>query len=238
MAPDLRAGGCGELTSEMPDPTRGAVNQHLATEQQPALAECMQCGEARDRQRTRHRAVGRTRARHFALCCGTISFAFVALFRRFAVARQTVFDSLSASAYELLAGENPSWSAVWTSLLFGNSRLFRPTVPFWTFAPPVAWAPFRNFYETCPMERTLAELFDPIGPRQQDPRLILTAVDLQKIRVVAFDSYEIAVTPRHVVASCSLPPSFPETEIDGHSYWDGGLWSNTPLKEVLDCLRA
>ena len=87
------------------------------------------------------------------------------------------------------------------------------------------------------MERTLAELFDPIGPRQQDPRLILTAVDLQKIRVVAFDSYEIAVTPRHVVASCSLPPSFPETEIDGHSYWDGGLWSNIPLKEVLDRLR-
>jgi peptidoglycan/LPS O-acetylase OafA/YrhL len=33
------------------------------------------------------------------LCCGTISFAFIALFRRFAVARQSVFDSLSASSY-------------------------------------------------------------------------------------------------------------------------------------------
>jgi surface polysaccharide O-acyltransferase-like enzyme len=33
------------------------------------------------------------------LCCGTISFAFVALFRRFAVARQPVFDSVSASSY-------------------------------------------------------------------------------------------------------------------------------------------
>jgi len=30
---------------------------------------------------------------------GTISFAFIALFRRFAVTRQPVFDSLSASAY-------------------------------------------------------------------------------------------------------------------------------------------
>jgi peptidoglycan/LPS O-acetylase OafA/YrhL len=33
------------------------------------------------------------------LCCGTISFAFVAFFRRFAVARRPVFDSLSASSY-------------------------------------------------------------------------------------------------------------------------------------------
>jgi len=155
-------------------------------------------------------------------------------------ALRNFWNSLAEQSFQfpLLAGENPSWSAVWTSLLFGNSRLFRPTVPFWTFAPPVAWAPFRNFYETCPMERTLAELFDPIGPRQQDPRLILTAVDLQKIRVVAFDSYEIAVTPRHVVASCSLPPSFPETEIDGHSYWDGGLWSNTSSAEKSKFLRA
>ena len=33
------------------------------------------------------------------LCCGTISFAFIALFHRFAGARQPVFDSLSASSY-------------------------------------------------------------------------------------------------------------------------------------------
>jgi hypothetical protein len=33
------------------------------------------------------------------LCCSTISFAFIALFRRFAVARRPVFDSLSASSY-------------------------------------------------------------------------------------------------------------------------------------------
>ncbi|MBR0799223.1 acyltransferase [Bradyrhizobium jicamae] len=33
------------------------------------------------------------------LCCGTISFAFIALFRRFAIAHHPVFDSLSASSY-------------------------------------------------------------------------------------------------------------------------------------------
>jgi peptidoglycan/LPS O-acetylase OafA/YrhL len=33
------------------------------------------------------------------LCCGTISFAFIALFRRFAIAHRPVFDSLSAVSY-------------------------------------------------------------------------------------------------------------------------------------------
>ncbi len=35
----------------------------------------------------------------FVLCCGMISLAFIALFRRFAIARRPAFDSLSASSY-------------------------------------------------------------------------------------------------------------------------------------------
>ena len=36
------------------------------------------------------------------------------------------------------------------------------------------------------------------------------------------------------MASGSLPPGFPATEVDGEYYWDGGLVSNTPLQWVLD----
>jgi NTE family protein len=36
------------------------------------------------------------------------------------------------------------------------------------------------------------------------------------------------------MASGSLPPGFPATEIDGEFYWDGGIVSNTPLQWVLD----
>ena len=36
------------------------------------------------------------------------------------------------------------------------------------------------------------------------------------------------------MASGSLPPGFPPTEIEGEHYWDGGLVSNTPLEWVLD----
>jgi NTE family protein len=39
-----------------------------------------------------------------------------------------------------------------------------------------------------------------------------------------------------VIASSSLPPGFPPTEIEGEHYWDGELVSNTPLQWVLDSL--
>ena len=45
------------------------------------------------------------------------------------------------------------------------------------------------------------------------------------------------ITDKHVVASGSLPPSFPMVEINGYNYWDGGLFSNTPLKPALKCLE-
>jgi NTE family protein len=41
-----------------------------------------------------------------------------------------------------------------------------------------------------------------------------------------------------VRASGSLPPAFAPVAIDGELYWDGGLYSNTPLEAVLDDLPA
>ena len=41
-----------------------------------------------------------------------------------------------------------------------------------------------------------------------------------------------------MVAAGSLPPGFPAKEVAGRFYWDGGLWSNTPLPEVLNALQA
>jgi NTE family protein len=70
------------------------------------------------------------------------------------------------------------------------------------------------------------------------PRLIVTAVELEQSRPVAFDSAECHITPDHIVASGSLPPGFPPHVIDGLHYRDGGLWSNTPLPDVLAAVRG
>ena len=36
------------------------------------------------------------------------------------------------------------------------------------------------------------------------------------------------------MASGALPPAFPAVRIDGDPYWDGGIYSNTPIEAVLD----
>jgi hypothetical protein len=48
------------------------------------------------------------------LCCGTISFAFIAFFRRFAIAHQPFLDSLSASSYGMFLIHYPI--VVWLQL--------------------------------------------------------------------------------------------------------------------------
>ncbi|MBV9453132.1 MAG: DUF3734 domain-containing protein [Rubrobacter sp.] len=75
------------------------------------------------------------------------------------------------------------------------------------------------------------------GPNATDPRVIITAVDIDEGRGVAFDSLKQSITAEHVVASGSLPPAFPEKTIESGRYWDGGLWANTPLRDVLYALE-
>jgi NTE family protein len=36
------------------------------------------------------------------------------------------------------------------------------------------------------------------------------------------------------MASGALPPAFPAIVIDGEPYWDGGVYSNTPIEVVMD----
>jgi NTE family protein len=118
--------------------------------------------------------------------------------------------------------------AVWTGVWWGNAHLFTPA----------SWNPFApSHYDTQAMERTVAHHVGTYGPSAEPPRLIVTAVDVQAGTIRAFDSRCEGITPEMVVASGSLPPNFPAREIEGKFYWDGGLWSNTPLREVLNAMQ-
>jgi hypothetical protein len=90
------------------------------------------------------------------------------------------------------------------------------------------------------MEQTLDDYFGGYG-RGTDPRLIVTALDVETGTPETFDSWHWQepkrITPAHVVASASLPPGFPAKEVGTQYYWDGGLWSNTPLPQVLNALQ-
>jgi NTE family protein len=64
--------------------------------------------------------------------------------------------------------------------------------------------------------------------------LTLGAVNVQTGDMHYFDSRDQTLTAKHVMASGALPPAFPAVRVDGELYWDGGIYSNTPIEVVLD----
>lgn len=90
------------------------------------------------------------------------------------------------------------------------------------------------FYRTSPLHETLAGLVDFDCVNSGKTRLTLGAVNVNTSQMRYFDSREQPLDERHVMASGALPPAFPAVRIDGEPYWDGGIYSNTPLEVVLD----
>ncbi|RJG04457.1 patatin-like phospholipase family protein [Noviherbaspirillum sedimenti] len=92
-----------------------------------------------------------------------------------------------------------------------------------------------GFYDTAPLVQTLRELvdFDYLNTAN-GMRLTVEAVKVTCGRRAAFDNQQQAIGPEHILASGALPPGFAPVRIDGELYWDGGLFSNTPLETVLD----
>src|SRR3954471_12736529 len=121
-----------------------------------------------------------------------------------------------------------------TALMFGVPGFFSPRVvpPFLALDGSIGAL---SFYDTQPLKATLEELVDfTLINRDGGVRLSLGAVELRTGNSVYFDSATTRIGPEHVMASGALPPGFPPVEIDGELYWDGGLFSNTPLQYMVD----
>ena len=87
-----------------------------------------------------------------------------------------------------------------------------------------------SYYDVAPLKSTLDRLMDFKLTTAGTTRLSVGAVNVRTGNLTYFDNTTHAIGPEHVLASGSLPPGFPATEIDGEYYWDGGIVSNTPLQ--------
>ena len=91
-----------------------------------------------------------------------------------------------------------------------------------------------------------------------EPRLLVVSTDAGEGRTVTFDSYEKEQGRReteygdpllgkpivikykegiginHLIASSCMPELYVYEDLDGHKFWDGGILSNTPIRELLD----
>jgi NTE family protein len=121
----------------------------------------------------------------------------------------------------------------WGALVGGAPGFFQPRVP-----PPYLYpngAPEAlSYYDVGPLKATLERLVDFALINRSAMRFSVGAVNVRTGNFAYFDNTTYQIRPEHVVASGSLPPGFPPTEIEGEYYWDGGLVSNTPLEWVLD----
>jgi NTE family protein len=120
-------------------------------------------------------------------------------------------------------------------LLRGVPGFFSPR-PFNPFAVGLEVPPEKaSFYDTSELAVTLRRLVDfqylntPGGIR-----LTVSAIKVTHGTLVNFDSAKQDIGVKHVMASGAMPPGFPPVRIDGELYWDGGLYSNTPLEAVLE----
>jgi predicted acylesterase/phospholipase RssA len=115
---------------------------------------------------------------------------------------------------------------------FGDRNFFVPRLDYFN------WPSWTYFYDTAPLRDTLKQLVDLNGllDRTAAPTLLVSATDLEEGQIRYFYSRDDELTLDHIVASGSLPPAFPMTTIENKSYWDGGLFNNTPLGVVLDKL--
>ncbi|HSX20106.1 MAG TPA: patatin-like phospholipase family protein [Gammaproteobacteria bacterium] len=93
-----------------------------------------------------------------------------------------------------------------------------------------------SFYDTSVLKETLAEVVDFTYLNKAHIRLSLGAVNVQSGKLTFFDNTKQKLTAAHIMASCALPPGFPAVKIGKEYYWDGGLYSNTPLICVINDL--
>lgn len=100
----------------------------------------------------------------------------------------------------------------------------------------------------------------PIKTSRNEPRLLIVSTDVADGATVTFDSYsqeskygridkktgtylehpisyENGIEASHVMASSSIPLFYEYEEIQRRKFWDGGILSNTPLREVLHMHR-
>ena len=105
--------------------------------------------------------------------------------------------------------------------------------------PEFLWAPWlcTSIYDTAPLRQTLAQLVDLDRLNDGHIRSIVGAIEVGTAQSKFFDSAKERISFDAVVASGSLPPGFPMTRIDDTQYWDGGLFTNTPLGPAINALE-
>ena len=122
----------------------------------------------------------------------------------------------------------------WNTLSRGIPGFFEPNPQSFWGTHMLLGAERAGYYSTAALEKTLTDLVDFSLVNSCKPRLTVGAAHVRSSQMKYFDSRDMEIGVRHVMASGALPPAFPAVRIDGELYWDGGILSNTPTEVIFD----
>jgi NTE family protein len=120
------------------------------------------------------------------------------------------------------------------TVLRGIPNFFTPNLHALLGAQAALGAEGAAYYSTLPLRDTLLSLVDFDYLRTCKTRMTVGAVNACSGKMRYFDTRDERLGVEHVMASGALPPAFGAVRIDGEPYWDGGIYSNTPIEAVLD----
>ncbi|MGH8787747.1 MAG: patatin-like phospholipase family protein [Cupriavidus necator] len=131
--------------------------------------------------------------------------------------------------------EFEDWMRVLAVTTRGIPSFFTPTPDAWWLGMRANVGLARAaFYSTSPLRATLSRLVDFDYMNDRQTRLTVGTVSVRSGRMRYFTNRDAPMNVDHVMASAAFPPGFPSVQVEGEPYWDGGIYSNTPLEAVLD----
>ena len=116
----------------------------------------------------------------------------------------------------------------------GIPSFFRPNPAAFISSHAPLGSENAGYYSVAPLAKTLSDIVDFDQINNGPMRLTVGASNVQTSEMTYFDSRDMPLDLRHVLASGALPPAFPAVRIDDQLYWDGGILSNTPVEVVFD----
>ena len=121
-----------------------------------------------------------------------------------------------------------------TTMSHGIAGFFEPNPASWLGVTAPLGLDHASYYLMTPLRDTLNELVDFDVLNDGHPRITVGAVSVCTGTMRYFDSRDQRLSVEHIMSSGALPPAFPAVRIDGEPYWDGGIYSNSPIEAVLD----